>query len=438
MLIFRQRGPELIWASALQLFVVVIVVGLSTGIAFAQTPTAEIRTQDGLEIAGTLLDVTIDQLKVETGGGAKTIELEQIAAIEFPESAKAKLPEKAAKFQLLDGSAVFIDKYNFADGKIEATLATGQTVSISKRNVSSIVFPGDRAAVQKQVDQIKRDASITADTLVVIRNENFNAIEGIVKKFDQGNVEFAIDDQAATIPTSKLSAITFFKAGKSDYSAPLATCILSDTSRVKVRGFKLENKQFALTSLTGDVFSVDFANVVSLEFDSTESVLLTELEPSTNDWKPLLADTGIVGKLKQLRLARINQSFTGQPLSLEFPRPVAEFEAGKSSTTTREFGTGIAVQGGGRLAWRLDGDYQSLSGLIGFAPEASEYGSVKVRMLVDGDVVFEQELTKKTMTEPEAFEIDLIDKNRMILEIDYADGRSIGDMIHLVNLTLQK
>ena len=71
----------------------------------------------------------------------------------------------------------------------------------------------------------------------MIRGEKFNAIEGIVKGLDQDNVQFAIDEQSAEVPTSKLAAITFFKAGKNDFSAPLATCVLSDTSRIKLRSF---------------------------------------------------------------------------------------------------------------------------------------------------------------------------------------------------------
>ena len=405
MIMFRRVRPEPVWASARRALFLAIAFCLFTGIAPAQTPTAEIRMIDGADIVGTMLEVSVDQLKLETGDGAKTVELEQIEAIEFPESAKTKLPAQAAKFQLLDGSSVFVDKYKIAEGKIEATLSTGEAVSISKRNVSSIVFAGDRESIQKQVNQVKQDASIAADTLIVIRGDEFNAIEGIVKGLDQDNVQFAIDDQSAEIPVSKLAAITFFKAGKKDYSAPLATCVLSDTSRIRLRSFKLTTKQFALTSLTGDLFNVDFSKVVSLDFNSTVSVSLTELAPSTNDWKPLLADRGIVGKLKQLRLARIDQSFNGQPLSLEFPRPAAEVDAGKSATTTRQFETGIAVHGGGRMAWRLDGNYKSISGLVGFSPQASEFGNVKVRMLVDGDVVFEQELVKKTLAEPKLLKL---------------------------------
>ena len=50
----------------------------------------------------------------------------------------------------------------------------------------------------------------------------------------------------------------------------------------------------------------------SLEFSSTVAVSLTELAPSTNDWKPLLAGSGIVGKLRQLR-TRENQSILHWP-----------------------------------------------------------------------------------------------------------------------------
>ena len=63
---------------------------------------------------------------------------------------------------------------------------------------------------------------------------------------------------------------------------------------------------------------------------------------------------------------------------------------------------------------------------------------MKVRILVDGKELYAQEFVKNEMTEPQPFEIDLVNVQRMIIEVDYADGRSIGDVIHLVNLTLQK
>lgn len=411
---------------------------LAANVACAQTPTVEILMVDGAKAVGTMVEVTLDQLKLENDAGSTTVVVEQIEAITFPESEVAKSPQTAAQFHLLDGSSVFIDKYNYADRKITATMTTGNETSIPKRNVSSIIFAGDRTVIQKQVEQVKRDSDVVADTLIVLRNEEFNAIEGVVKGLNPKSVQFAIEEQSADVPISKLSAITFFKAGKDDFSDPLATCVLSDTSRIKLRGFELTPKQLVLTSLTGEKFNVEFNKVVSLEFDTTTTLPLTNLAPSTNDWEPLLAGQTIVGKLRQLRLARINQSFRGQPLSLKIPRPDAEVEAGKTRTVERAYESGLAVQGGGRLAWRLAGDYQSLSGLIGFDPQASEFGRVKVRMLVDGKERYSQELVKKEMTEPQAFEIDLVDGQRMIIEIDYADGRSIGDVIHLVNPTLQK
>ena len=416
----------------------VFTMHLAANVACAQTPTVEILMVDGAKAVGTMVEVTLDQLKLENDAGSTTVVVEQIEAITFPESEVAKSPQTAAQFHLLDGSSVFIDKYNYADRKITATMTTGNETSIPKRNVSSIIFAGDRTVIQKQVEQVKRDSDVVADTLIVLRNEEFNAIEGVVKGLNPKSVQFAIEEQSADVPISKLSAITFFKAGKDDFSDPLATCVLSDTSRIKLRGFELTPKQLVLTSLTGEKFNVEFNKVVSLEFDTTTTLPLTNLAPSTNDWEPLLAGQTIVGKLRQLRLARINQSFRGQPLSLKIPRPDAEVEAGKTRTVERAYESGLAVQGGGRLAWRLAGDYQSLSGLIGFDPQASEFGRVKVRMLVDGKERYSQELVKKEMTEPQAFEIDLVDGQRMIIEIDYADGRSIGDVIHLVNPTLQK
>lgn len=438
MLRFRQVRFEPVLKFATRLCFLAIIWHVAACMSLAQTPTAEIRMLDGSKVVGTMVEVSLDQVKLETDAGQKSIIVEQVEAIAFPESAAVKVPETAAQFNLLDGSSIFIDKYNYADRKIETTLTTGAEASLPKRNVSSIVFAGNRATIRKQVAKVKQDADVVADTLIVLRSDEFNAIEGIVKGLDQKSVQFAIEEQSADVPIAKLSAITFFKAGKDDFSDPLATCVLSDTSRIKLRGFELTPKQLVLTSLTGEKFNVDFSKVVSLEFNSTTSVPLTSLAPSTNAWEPLLAGKLIVDKLRQLRIARINESFSGKPLSLKVPRSADEIESGKTSTIERVYESGVAVHGGGRLAWRLDGDYQSLNGLIGFAPEASEFGRVTFRIIVDGKVRHTQELAKNEMTAPQDFEVNLVDSQRMIIEIDYADGRSIGDVVHLVNLTLQK
>ena len=330
-----QFVPVRKFASLLSLLAFTLPIAAS--VACAQTSTVEVRMLDGSKAVGTMTEVTLDQLKLANDAGTTTVSVEQIESIKFPESEAAKLPQTAAQFQLLDGSSVFIDKYNYVDRKITATMTTGDETSIPKRNVSSIIFAGDRAAIRKQVDQIKRDSDVVADTLIVLRNEEFNAIEGVVKGLNPKSVQFAIEEQSADVPISKLSAITFFKAGKDDFSDPLATCVLSDTSRINLRGFELTPKQLVLTSLTGEKFNVAFNKVVSLEFNTLTNLPLTNLTPSTNDWEPLLAGQAIVEKLRQLRLARINQSFSGQPLSLMVPRPDAEVEAGKTRTVERVY-----------------------------------------------------------------------------------------------------
>ena len=157
----------------------VFTMHLAANVACAQTPTVEILMVDGAKAVGTMVEVTLDQLKLENDAGSTTVVVEQIEAITFPESEVAKSPKTAAQFHLLDGSSVFIDKYNYADRKITATMTTGNETSIPKRNVSSIIFAGDRTVIQKQVEQVKRDSDVVADTLIVLRNEEFNAIEGV-------------------------------------------------------------------------------------------------------------------------------------------------------------------------------------------------------------------------------------------------------------------
>jgi hypothetical protein len=412
----------------------------------AQTPTVEVRLLDQSKSTkvGTIIDSNIDVLQLKTSQGVENLLIETLESINFHESALTKI-ESPIKIGLLDGSELVVSECELVDQKIEARLGIGINIQPPKRKVRSIIFerPESRRKLASHVSDVLRDDSIAADTLVVFRKGEFNVIEGIVNKLGRTNVEFSIDDQTAEVNLAKVSAITFFKAGATNatndqYSDPFATCQLADGSVLRLRRFSVNQDKINAITLTGQELNLVAQNLISLSFKTTTTVPISELPPTTNDWTPLLAPRSIQEHLRQLRLARFDSSFDGPKISLDVPRTQQQAALGKTPTITKTFDSGIAIYGGGRIAWQLGGDYKLVRGSVGFAPSASPLGQVNFRIIADGRLVSELPMQKSEMKGPADFEVEIDDCQRMVFEIDYADGNSIGDLVHMVDVVLEK
>lgn len=147
----------------------------------------------------------------------------------------------------------------------------------------------------------------------------------------------------------------------------------------------------------------------------------------------MIASPDVLEPLRKLHLARINESFDHEPLRLEtlvqtpLPRKII-----------KTYNSGFAIAAGGRLAFRVDQTFQRCRGLVGFDPTADENGNATLRMLADGVELVNLPLVKAEMNQPVPFDIDIAGADRLVIEIDYRDGRSVGDQIHLVDLVLTK
>ena len=425
-------------------FLLLIFGCLSLTSVRAQTPSVMVTLVDQTQYEGAISECSIDILSLQTETGEKKLAIEEVELVRFQESAPVSA-DGSARLRLLDYSEIVATSPAIEGKRLVGKFGFGSKSKFLKRNVRSIVF--DRGQeydnLVRQVDTVLADRSIAADTLIVFRKGEFNAIEGVVKNLNADRVEFSIGDQTAEVALAKVSAITFFKAGAAEaiedrFSTPLATCELVDGSLLRLSRFAVSDKKIEAVALCGERFSLEYENVLSLNFKMTTSVPISELTPTTNDWSPLVTTASVIEPLRQLRLARFDKSFSGNPIALDVVRPAEEVARGKTATFAKSFDSGIAIHGGGRIAWRLGGNYNRLRGTIGFSPAASPLGSVKFRVLVDGQLQVEQELRKSKMNGPIDFEVEIEGRQRLVFAVDYADGNSIGDIVHLVDVVLEK
>lgn len=92
----------------------------------------------------------------------------------------------------------------------------------------------------------------------------------------------------------------------------------------------------------------------------------------------------------------------------------------------KEYAHGISVHSRSRLHYRLDGGYVRFEAGVGLLKPGGRLGSVTVRVLGDGKVLWEREDVTPADGRV-AVEADLTGVDRMILEVDFGQGQNVGD-----------
>lgn len=415
-------------------------------------PLVTAKLVSGESVTGILRLIDIDSVTIQNQEDLQTIPHAKLESVRFgPSELKSNAGQLPpfAKLILADGSILNASKVQLTESKLSIQLFGSDAASLKTRDVDAILFKFDGTKLEQQARSVavgRKDRQ--GDTLIVNRDGDFNAIEGVARSLSEGRVAFSVGEQTAEVDIEKLDALTFFHAVNREFEKAPITCQLRDGSLFQARRVLVVNaegeeassanaagddQRLRIVTLAGPVFDVAHSSVHQMVFGSGMAVKLSDLIPATNDWQPLLASPAIVESLRQMRIARINQSFSGDPLRVE-----SIDDSPFQRKTIKTFNSGFAIAGGGRLAFRLGGEYKRLRGLIAFAPTADERGMVRMKISADGEEIFNQTLAKVDMAKPLPIDFVIEGRDRVLIEVGYHDGRSVGDQLHLVDLVLSK
>ncbi|MEL7498120.1 MAG: NPCBM/NEW2 domain-containing protein [Planctomycetota bacterium] len=399
---------------------------------------AKLLLRSGQTQTGTLVSLNEDSLRL-ADASSTPVPFAQIESLTFVSDDEPSEESPAAKrsIEFVDGTRIAIATVSMADNVLKFSLAD-RDQQASSRHVKLIQLKQyEDAFQQKRLDRAVKEYELTTDALVVDRDNSINFVEGIVRGMADERIEFSVGTRSAQIGIEKLEAVAFFHAVNREFEAAPVRVTLNDESQLQLRRLKFDQQtkpdEIELVTLAGPTFRVPIAALNKIEFGSSSTIALSDLAPATNDWKPLIASPAILDTLRQLRVAKNDADFAGEPLQLEYAQS-GEYKR----RTLKTFNKGFAMTAGGKLSFALEKQFASCRGLIGFAPDADNNGNVRVRIGVDGTEVFRTEMAKQTMNQPVKIDINVAGGSRMVIEVDYLDGRSVGDQIHLVDLQLKR
>ncbi len=404
---------------------------------YAQSNETELRIEfdSGLVSTVELKQIDNQTVTVDRGQGLEQIDLSEVVRLEF---AGGYSEASFSRFDIClhDASRLKANQISLSENRLAVELVGGWTTTLPARLVQWITLRDytNDPQLSREWKDLREDESRTSDAIVVNRGDGLEAIEGIVGDLQNDKLGFRIGERSANVDLEKLDAILFFRASKQTLLTGKCRIRLQDSSLLICQRIVWSDDQVRGTTVGGFEFLLPKAQLASIDFSPDREIFLDRLTPTTNDWRPLIASAATKESLRKLNLARPNQSYGGQALSLLFEnRRGLELPPEK-----RQFDHGFAMRAGGKLAFGLDGNVTTLSGWVGFDPLANQHGEVLLTIRVDDKIAFEKPLRKREMTNPCNIELNVTGARRIVFQIGYLDGRSVGDQIHLADLKVAK
>ena len=162
------------------------------------------------------------------------------------------------------------------------------------------------------------------------------------------------------------------------------------------------------------------AQLQKLDFSSSNSVWLGDLEPESVQWRPY-----VDSKLPQPLLAKLfhphrDQTLDGQPLSLG----------------GRTYSKGLFIASRTEMVYRLVEDYRQLQAVVGIDDRVRDGGNVQLVISGDGKELFSKAITGRE--EPFPLSVDVRGVRRLKILVDFGGEQDIADHLDLGDARLIK
>ena len=387
---------------------------------------------DGPQVACDLKSLNGTALIVEVEGNERQVDLAAVASIR--PAANVEKPVNAEKIVgLIDGSQIPFQSLLRPDRSYELTRVDGKKAELLPKDIDWVRFqPLTSQADQDAWDALIADRPESGDALVIKRDSALDWLEGVVSGIDAESVQFRYEDRDVSVKQSRIVGFLLYHASGRKLEDSMGRVDGRDGSRLMIRAMTIREGQIELVSVCGATVQWRLDQVAAIDFSSGKTRFLTEFKPTFVDWQPLMASAAELQYLKKLSLPRFDRGFGNRPLSLLVDDP-----EGNKYRQTREFKRGIAIRGGSKLVYNVAGQYQTLQSMVGFPPNTNSNGNVLLRISGDGKALWEKVLTNRTPV-LESIEIDIQNVERLTIETEYADGRAIGDVLHLCDIKVSK
>jgi hypothetical protein len=378
-------------------FSAVLFVSQASGVA------VRIETSSGEVLTGQWGGVTDTFVRLEDSTAAREIPLDQIVALrpEPPLDASTGPPMHVT---LIDGSSVYAEDIGIDDTRIKIEPRRQSSFTLPIPQIRSIRFRRGGPTTDPQWLGLVEKVSRT-DMMVIRRgNEQLDPIGGVVVGLNRETLEFELDGDKITAPLERLEGVLFRSA---DSDAPVAKVKVDDiygSTYLTARLEPSDSSDSVEIRLAGQVkHSIPMAQVKAITWASGRVMLAAE-PPASSELATFL------------------------PASL--PPGLAKAWFGPIGD-----GEDIIATAGGKIDYRVADGFETLAGSVGRDGPVVAGGVVKIRVLVDDQVKWEQTLSDSMA---KGFRIPVVGARRVRLEVLAGDDGDVGDQVRFSKPRLLK
>jgi hypothetical protein len=387
----------------------------------AATPDFEVQTLDGQTAAGALAELSAGRLAIETADGRKEFDLAALASVTRRET-RAAAPEGAIQIELLDRSQLVATGYAVANGTAQATLADGRRIELATRAIHTVRFAGsdvNDAKLAKQWSEIVETAS-SGDVLVIRKAGTLDYLEGAAGDITDENCKFKIDDDMARLKRANVEGVIYFHPAAAELPESIGFATSADGSRLAVRSASLADGSVKVVTPGGIEVALPVESVTRLDFSSGKIVFLSDLDPDSAAYVPLVGFKDDVPAVQEFYRYRRDRSFDKGPLRLD----------GKT------YRKGLALASRTVLSYKLPGKFRTLRAVAGIDDGVRPSGSVRLVIKGDGKTLWQGDVRG---AEPaKELEVEIGGVKRLELVADYGDDIDIGDRLDLCEARVTK
>lgn len=362
----------------------------------------------GERIAGTLLGLSGDGVRLKTDAGEVTIPSRDILEVSFPKPATPPAVKPvAAWLRLVDGTRVRAARVALGPKRASFETIHFGTVSLPPETVAAVRFGQLEPEVAKTWESLLVRKTKT-DRLVVRKDDVLDHLDGVIAEIDGDVVRFLLDGDELSFKRDKVFGLIYFRKPVLP-SRPACRAEFAGGDSVLLATVARVEGAWRARMLAGAEISLPMAALRRLDFGASRLVYLSRLEPRDVKYTPFFDVTWRY---------RRDRNLDGGPLRLD----------------GKVFDRGLALHSKTRLVYRLADGYRRFQAVMGIDQLVGRRGNVHVIISGDGRKLLEADV--RGIDKPRIVDLDVAGVAELEILVDFGGDLDVADHLDLADARL--
>jgi hypothetical protein len=392
---------------------------------------------DGTVSAGRLQDWSADEIVLATADGPKSLPTSDLLTLEFSNQATGDIGQPL--LELVDGSVLPLAEYTANGNKAAARLqlpspAEPQQLSVPVGKVHAVRLKTLAADVLPQWQEIRK-LGVPSDLIVVAKRggRSLDHLECVVREVTEAEVAFELDGKTVRVPLSKVAGLIYYRDRESRAEAP--PLVLSGADGLRIAAAKVRARDDGMLQVSteaGATLTWPLSAIASVDLSAGKLLFLSDIEPTSESWRPLVGLPTAASRATHFGQARINRSASGGPLTLAYP----DADPTVGTEQVKVFNKGLALRSRSELIYRLPTGFHRFLAEAGIEPATAASGNVLLSIFGDDRLLVEQAIDGAD--DPLSLDLDVTGVKRLKIIVDYGKNLDTGDWLNLCNVRVVK